>query len=110
MATIPELLTELEHALNVLTDALASGYPDAVLAAEPLVAESAAKLAAAAPLASAVERMACWHQVLAVREAMGRAQLLGAVSASFQFLTTPEATYGASGRATTARSTLDSRV
>lgn len=84
MSTIPDLLTELQTALERLTLALTTGRPDAVLAAEGPVADALQKLKSIDPRLLTESRNEIAPRVLAVRQAIGSARRLGAASARIQ--------------------------
>jgi hypothetical protein len=83
MTTSADALRATAAAIDALADALASGSPDRVLAAEEPLAHALQRLTAVRP-AAGEDRVGVRQGARAVRLAIGRCERLGRVSADLE--------------------------
>jgi len=91
--TLADALRTVAAALDALADALASGRPDRVLAAELPLARAVGALTAAR-LQPGDDRREVRDERLAVRLALARCEHLGRASAALERLFRPQPPYG----------------
>ena len=92
MTTLIESLRTVAAALDALADALASGRPDRVLAAEPALATAVSRLRVVRPF-SGEDRLALRGELRALRAALARCERMGRTSGALERLVHPQA-YG----------------
>lgn len=94
MTTLAESLTLLTSSLDALSEALASGQPDAVLSAEAPLAAALARVAAAMQESSPVDRARVRALVRDARIALLRCRALGQSAEQLARVLLAEPAYG----------------
>lgn len=111
MTTRPDPFTALEAALDTLIDALVSGRPELVLAAEAGVQSATHALAELRSNPGAIDARELRLRARAIQEAIFRCRALGVSADALRRVMIPGLSYSDTGQSTgTLRGTLESKA